>query len=975
VSYDIEMWFWTSESDIRARHIHQWYDADKIPLGLADYGNYTAAQPREWQRLIRPVTAPANAAYVRVATRLYGMAVGASVVIDCVTIRPICPDACPTPGAFRCDGAGGAVETCVVQPGTGCRLWEFVEDCSEDDALCVACDGTAWCEPPCVDECTEGESACVGTSVRECRLGCNGCWQWETTIDCGECDLLCSEATGRAECACPAGTHLFGCGCLPNVVIDRCVLGAPHEIQAAYIERAVQFRGRVWDTAGATAAGTPLDGIQAQWCYALAPVWPVDLEQFECVPAEFDAAASGNDGALGYTADFTFIRPGEYEYAFAFSGDGGASWTTCLTDDARLGFADVVGPKNGDFEEWNEGELMPLAWTAGAGVGVAQETEDVHSGGFALRLTRNVDTPAATEVGSALVPVVPGQTLEIEAQVLDNSEIIRAGLSFRWAGADGVPGGMGGISYSSIQAAWNDPPLRRIVQVPDTARFVQVVFRLYKVSGTGTGASVVVDSVIVRPYFVDLCDHECETPGNTRCSLDDLVIQTCGVDPGTRCRVWQSTVNCADEGDVCREIDGAPACVVECANECHAGARPYCVEDDLWVCLADSDGCYDWGIAEDCAALPGFCEEDDDGARCVLVCDEGFHDGGGVCVPNHVIAECALVEPETLTGQVVGRPVDFYGRVRVEGLTGTGERVPGIEGQWCYAPVTDAPLNPANFVCTSAEYVGPSVEAPGADEYMATAAFQTPGSYHYVFTFSGDGGVEFVPCGLADGELGFAEVIGPPNADFEEWDGGIPAGWSAGNGTEVAQETQRVLRGQYAMRLTRVRNNNAATEVSSALTPVVGGIEYHFDLWLYDIDPDVAAGHIIQWFDAAQEVLATPSYASHTTYPGDLAEWQLYRRTFAAPADAAYVRIATRLYVQSGGQATGGSLVLGAAEIHNAGHLVLVGRYYQEVMLGQLAGRPEISRRDAETQRTRILIVSLCGLAALRETLRLDFEW
>ncbi len=130
---------------------------------------------------------------------------------------------------------------------------------------------------------------------------------------------------------CAIGYHEEDGICLENVPIDFCMIEHPHEVGTT-INTPTEFFGRVRDEDALTGENEPLAGITAKWCFGPALLTiPVDLEELECMPAEFNGP---NEGCDEYMIEHSFDSPGEFEYVFAFSGDGGLSWTSCFVTES-----------------------------------------------------------------------------------------------------------------------------------------------------------------------------------------------------------------------------------------------------------------------------------------------------------------------------------------------------------------------------------------------------------------------------------------------------------------------------------------------------------------------------------------------------------------------------------------------------------------------------------------------------------------
>ncbi len=298
---------------------------------------------------------------------------------------------------------------------------------------------------------------------------------------------------------------------------------------------------------------------------------------------------------------------------------------------------------------------------------------------------------------------------------------------------------------------------------------------------------------------------------------------------------------------------------------------------------------------------------------CPWACNDDFHGFDGGCRANVAFDDCYIQWPPTVE-EWVRRDVDFYGRV-VTSASPDGDEIPGLKSQVCFA---DAPLEPGfsldDLTCEEAVL---NTEASGPDpEYMATVQFEVEADLDYVFAFSGDGGTTWKACDLdgivGDGSVnpGSVDVWGVPrNNGFEDWDStGMPIAWTKAADTGVAREDEVVREGDHAVRLTRQSTSNAGNEFSANLAPVDGDVDYTFTMNVFDNDPNARVNIAFQWYDEAGASLAGASYG--TIYTEDSDEWQALTRTAKSPTAARFVRVLTRVYAQSGGTPTGGSVVV-----------------------------------------------------------------
>lgn len=148
-----------------------------------------------------------------------------------------------------------------------------------------------------------------------------------------------------------------------------------------------------------------------------------------------------------------------------------------------------------------------------------------------------------------------------------------------------------------------------------------------------------------------------------------------------------------------------------------------------------------------------------------------------------------------------------------------------------------------------------------------------------------------------------------PNGDFELWTNGtMPDSWTADAGVGVAKETTTVHGGSASVKLTRNSTDNAQTDFLSAFVPITAGNAYTITFYYYDNDANARGSLIYTFYDAAQAAIGS------TVYPGkyttDQTVWQTVSVPVTSPAGAAYVGVGTRVYAQTDGTPTGGSVYL-----------------------------------------------------------------
>lgn len=115
---------------------------------------------------------------------------------DCATLGQVCSapggvakctiscnNKCASVGTQNC--VGNVLSTCGTD-ANGCLDWQQTQDCSLTNMYCkLAGAGKAKCEGICTSPCpTLNEKKCNANLIQECKVGINGCQEWQVTTTC-----------------------------------------------------------------------------------------------------------------------------------------------------------------------------------------------------------------------------------------------------------------------------------------------------------------------------------------------------------------------------------------------------------------------------------------------------------------------------------------------------------------------------------------------------------------------------------------------------------------------------------------------------------------------------------------------------------------------------------------------------------------------------------------------------------------------
>lgn len=229
-------------------------------------------------------------------------------------------------------------------------------------------------------ECTDGAPANATSQVVDVEITYTG-GTWSTPAT---CDWSCNE-----------GFHDVNGTCVENVAVSGCELHRPEDIWATPNDTAAVY-GRVYSTDGTQGAGR-LEGITAMACQTYGTLSsPIDLTSMTC----FEANYSGDANGLAddeYMATMSFATAGLARYFYAFSGDGGESWTYCDLDGeiegtANPGLARVEKPCSEDFQ-------INQTWTLDAAGPAGQYHGTIDHDGTGLWFTYTRPLAGSTQSG------------------------------------------------------------------------------------------------------------------------------------------------------------------------------------------------------------------------------------------------------------------------------------------------------------------------------------------------------------------------------------------------------------------------------------------------------------------------------------------------------------------------------------------------------------------------------------------------
>ncbi len=135
-----------------------------------------------------------------------------------------CVNQCNMQVLSRCNG--NLIEQCRL--GTnGCYQWEQTGNCSTSGKVCDDSTDNTRCVDSCTDACASGTSRCLGNIVQHCQLGQNGCLQWQDATDCSTLGKSCDPEATPPTCVdpCTDACDTIGAGLCIGETRHICILG------------------------------------------------------------------------------------------------------------------------------------------------------------------------------------------------------------------------------------------------------------------------------------------------------------------------------------------------------------------------------------------------------------------------------------------------------------------------------------------------------------------------------------------------------------------------------------------------------------------------------------------------------------------------------------------------------------------------------------------------------------------------------
>jgi len=137
----------------------------------------------------------------------------------------------------------------------------------------------------------------------------------------------------------------------------------------------------------------------------------------------------------------------------------------------------------------------------------------------------------------------------------------------------------------------------------------------------------------------DSCTDQCEVLDEARCY--GSVIEVCA-EAEDGCNAWTAQTHCEDTGQFCDDSGEAPACVLECSDECSTEDETRCYGSVIESCTAGSDGCLDWTGGTDCGETGEFCDDAGTDAVCADECADECLPADATQCSGTVVQTCSV---------------------------------------------------------------------------------------------------------------------------------------------------------------------------------------------------------------------------------------------------------------------------------------------------------------------------------------------
>jgi hypothetical protein len=379
------------------------------------------------------------------------------------------------------DSADCTVEAACTQDAT--QVGDATCGLNNEGYLVEICDSGVWSNIS-PDDCT-GTDICTNDNV---MTGTDTCGDGNGIFD----DICTAGAWANDVCVCNANYNWNGTTCADDVVVEWCdvVANSPGDYTGTVDATEIiygQIYGEVNSTQ-VTGSGTENPSINAQVCYA-------DNGTDVCVNSVYNTVCPTCGNNDEYMGELVFDATGAYTYFYKFSGDMGATWTTCastFTATIEEAITTPVFPPNGDFESWTAG--LPDFWTTiDSGLVVTEETTTTHGGsGSSISIGNTQSNNSSTDFFQDVI-VLPSTTYDISAWVFHPAgSLVKFTLVF----------GGSSLTYGSSSVIATTGVWQQVTDTYDTGAAettIQVGFRSYDQNGFTPGEVYFVDDYTVTP--------------------------------------------------------------------------------------------------------------------------------------------------------------------------------------------------------------------------------------------------------------------------------------------------------------------------------------------------------------------------------------------------------------------------------------------------------------------------------------------